>query len=72
MTAIVSVPVFSAASLPVTVIVLVPDCRVMVLFQFAVPVMVPVPPALFNHDTRVTPMLSVAVPPMVIDPVGAM
>ena len=66
-----SVLVFPAASLPVTVIVFTPDWRVIVLLQFAVPVMVPVPPALFDHDTRVTPMLSVAVPLMVTDPVGA-
>lgn len=34
--------------------------------------MVPVPPALLFHDTRVTPMLSVAVPPRITVPVGAM
>ena len=66
-----SVPRLPAASLPVTVIVFTPDWRVIVPLQLAVPVMVPVPPALLFHDTWVTPMLSVAVPPSVTEPVGA-
>ena len=66
-----SVPVFPAASLPVTVIVFAPDCNVMVALHDAVPTAMPVPPALFPHDTCVTPVLSVAVPPSVTDPVGA-
>ena len=60
----VSVPVFPAASRAVTVIVLVPFCRVMPLtFHELVPLAVPLPPSEFDHVTCVTPVLSEAVPP---------
>jgi hypothetical protein len=60
----VAVPVLFAASRAVTVMTLLPGCSAMLLtVQFVVPVAVPLPPALFDQLTCVTPMLSDAVPP---------
>src|SRR3990172_6494978 len=60
----VAVPVLPAASRAVTVSTLVPGWRVIPLAdQVVVPVAVPLPPRSFAQVTRVTPMLSVVVPP---------
>src|SRR3990172_2154189 len=60
----VVVPVFPAASRAVTVSTLVPGWRGIPLAdQVAVPLAVPLPPRSFVQVTRVTPMLSVVVPP---------
>lgn len=62
-----SVPVLSAASRPVTVIVLLPDCRVIPeMDQLVVPDAEPEPPLLLTQLTSVTPTLSEAVPPRVM------
>jgi len=63
-TARVSTPEFPTASFAVTVIVFNPAIRVMPVVQDVVPVQVPLPPALEDHVTVVTPILSDAVPEM--------
>ena len=61
----VSVAVLPAASLAVTVMTFWPLDRAMpVLLQLVVPLQVPLPPRLFDQLTRVTAMLSEAVPAM--------
>ena len=60
----VSLPVFSAASRAVTVIVLSPSCNEMFdIVQLVVPEAVPVPPRLLVQVTLVAAMLSEALPP---------
>src|SRR3990172_6493581 len=60
----VAVPVLPAASRAATVSTLVPSWRAIPLAdQIAVPAAVPLPPPSFAQVTRVTPMLSVVVPP---------
>jgi len=61
----VSVPVLPALSFAVTVIVFDPDVREMFADQDLVPVHVPLLPALEDHVTEDTPLLSDAVPEIV-------
>ena len=66
---ILSVPAFCAASRAVTVIVLFPSNRVIVVAdQLSVPTAVPAPPLLFTQVTWVTSRLSVALPAMAMVP----
>ena len=63
----VSVLVLPAASLAVTVMTLDPAARLMLgTDQLAVPLAVPLPPAELDQLTKVTPTLSLAVPPRLI------
>ena len=65
MTVSVSIPVFPAASRAVTVITFCPLKRAMEpTVQELVPVHVPLPPRLLDHDTWVTARLSEAEPPI--------
>ena len=68
MTVNVSVVVFPAASLAVTVRILVPLSRLIPLtLQLVVPEAVPLPPRLLLQVTLVTPTLSEAVPPRLME-----
>jgi len=62
-----SVPLLSAASRAVTVMMLFPDCKEMLeTDQEVVPEADPEPPLLFDHVTWVTPTLSEAEPPILM------
>ncbi|CAD7780190.1 MAG: hypothetical protein KIIPBIDF_01300 [Candidatus Methanoperedenaceae archaeon GB50] len=63
-----SVAVFPASSWAVTVITFSPSCNEMLgMLQLSVPEAVPLPPRLFSQVMLVTPTLSEAVPPRVIE-----
>jgi len=69
----VAIPVLPAASRAVTVSTLVPTWRGTALaVQLVVPAAGPLPPRLFAHVTWLTPTLSEAVPPIVIEVPEAM
>lgn len=68
MTVRISDPVLLAASRAVTVMALFPDCKGMVATdQEVVPEADPEPPLLFDQVIWVTPTLSEAEPPMLIE-----
>ena len=62
-----AVPALLAASRAVTVMTFEPGCSGTLADHDAIPDTFPLPPALFDHDTEVTPTLSVALPDKLAD-----